>query len=416
MAKTQEVTATEQEDALLQEVRSTLKPFEVLDNEKFCVFTDDRTGAHFCEVHVSADALIEHSTIDVPLDPDGQPDYRANRSLVEDAYAFRVMKEDAKAGRSFSNIVAEFIKKDGDQYPLKIIGGQHRIEAIREALGVGINKHHGVKIYLGLTTAQRLDVQLISNTNIEASSDLWDRMQETHKGPELRQWCQSVGLLGEGQDFADRALRGAVTVRLARTFILNYFKGSEIDSKHFDGLDTTSVLAITGQHDQEWEKLRGDRSSELWTHQQLQRAGQEFSRLVNAQRAAFARTRTKSPIDQPEKALSAAILAAWAYVAGILHKNENRLKRHYALADKTGGDPLNAKALAAAKHKTDPDTYRGLGTRTDVKDRGRLVELFYLQAEDGSGISKSSIDIAMAKYHAKQAQLDVLKMQARNRA
>ena len=99
----------------------------------------------------------------------------------------------------------------------------------------------------------------------------------------------------------------------------------------------------------------------------------------------------------------------------MLHKNEVRLKRHYDLANTSGHDPLNAAALSSAKHRTDPDTYRGLGTRTDVKDRGRLVELFYIQAEKGDGISKRDIELAMAKYHAKQAQLEVAKVASRKR-
>jgi hypothetical protein len=54
-----------------------------------------------------------------------------------------------------------------------------------------------------------------------------------------------------------------------------------------------------------------------------------------------------------------------------------------------------------------------LGYRTDTRERGRLVELFYLQAEEGKGITKNSIDVAIAKHHAKLASLDVQKAQAR---
>lgn len=64
--------------------------------------------------------------------------------------------------------------------------------------------------------------------------------------------------------------------------------------------------------------------------------------------------------------------------------------------------------MAKAKHKSDPVNYRGLGSRTDVKERGRLVELFYLQAEKGAGITKPLIDLALTKYFAKQANLEVL--------
>jgi hypothetical protein len=81
-------------------------------------------------------------------------------------------------------------------------------------------------------------------------------------------------------------------------------------------------------------------------------------------------------------------MTAWAYVAGVLKNNRPRLERHFNLMAAKGKDPLNAAALAKGKHKTDPENYRGLGYRTDAKERGRLVELFYLQAEKGSGIRR----------------------------
>jgi hypothetical protein len=66
---------------------------------------------------------LELGTIDVPLDPEGQPEYRANREIVEDHVAFERMKEDAAARRSFSNIVAEYTTSYDSTHPLKIIGG-----------------------------------------------------------------------------------------------------------------------------------------------------------------------------------------------------------------------------------------------------------------------------------------------------
>ena len=174
------------------------------------------------------------------------------------------MKEDALGGRTFSNIVAEYSKDYDPEHPLKIIGDQHRYQAIRAALDAGIDNYHGVKVYLDLDMDQRLDVQLISNTNIAISSDLYDRMQETFKGPELREWCQSVGLLEVGKDFADRGGRGRpLTVRDARTFICNYYRGQELDLKKFDVSDTTPVLCENGAHDADWDVLRTEHP-EIW--------------------------------------------------------------------------------------------------------------------------------------------------------
>jgi hypothetical protein len=40
---------------------------------------------------------------------------------------------------------------------------------------VGIDEYHGVKVYLGLDIKQRLDVQLISNTNIISAATVCRR-------------------------------------------------------------------------------------------------------------------------------------------------------------------------------------------------------------------------------------------------
>jgi hypothetical protein len=390
-----------------------LKVFSPLEAPNVLLLADRRTDAKYCECHVKASKLIPLGTTDVPLDPDEQADYRANRELVANAAAYTRMIEDAKLGRSFSNLVAEFTTDFDKDHPMKIIGGQHRFEAIREALSTGVDEYHGVKVYFDLNLDQRLDVQLISNTNIAISGDLFDRMHETAMGPQLRNWAQAVGLLDEGQDFADRRARGGqISVQLARTFILNYFAGALVDPKKFDVTETMPQLCVTGQHDDEWAHLRVQHS-ELWTDAGLKRAGAEFAKLVKAQRAACEKVKPKPPIDHFEKAMNPAILASWAYIAGMLNGNESRLKRHYALSDTANRDPLNASALAKGRHKTDPENYRGLGYRTDAKERGRLAELFCLQAEKGDGIAKGNIDVAIAKYHAKQAALEVVKLETK---
>ena len=380
--------------------------------KKINFVTDNRTGARYCELHIKAEKLIELGTVDVPLDPEDQPDYRANREIVENAAAFSTMREDAQLRRSFSNIVAEFIDDDDDDYPLKIIGGQHRFKAISEALGEGIDEYHGVKLYFELDNNQRLDVQLISNTNISISGDLLDRMQETMRGPKLRNWAQKVGFLESGQDFTDKRQRGGpASVQVVRTFITNFYLGQKVSDKKFDKSDTSPVLPASGQDDAEWEAVQ-KKHPKLWEDKALEAAAKSFTKLAKAQKQAFA-GQNGSPIDFREKAFSFAVLAAWAFVAGVLQKNQVRLARHFALADVSGKDPLNAAALAKGRHKSDAASYRGLGARTDAKERGRLAELFFVQAEDGSGIAKGNIDVAIAKYHAKQAYFEVEKAKAK---
>jgi hypothetical protein len=387
-------------------------------HEKLLLLSDARTGAHYCECHILGSKIIALGTTDVPLDPDEQPEYRANREIEEGSVAFQKMKDDAKLQRSFSNIVAEW-KKDSEDLlvsPLKIIGGQHRFEAIRYALESQADVYHGVKVYFALDMPQRLDVQLISNTNIDISGDLIDRLRETAKGSQLRDWCQATGLLKKGQDFADSYTRnGPISVRMATTFITNYYMGKPIDSKNFSSVATAPIVYKSGGSDDQWEQTK-TAHPELWTDQGLLMAGKEFAALIRAQRAAFENSKKqgkRAKPDYPEKALNLAIMAAWAYVAGVLHNNAPRLKRHFALKDWTSHDPLNASQLASGRHWSDATNYRGLGYRTDPQERGRFAELFFIQADDGKGITKSSIDIAIKKYHAKQGQLEVKEAEAK---
>jgi hypothetical protein len=174
-----EAVSSQELKELVNEFATLCEPYE---QKSLRVLIDNRTGASYCECHLRATKLIELATIDVPLDPDEQPEYRANREIVEDHAAFDRMKEDAKARRTFSNIVAEFTKAFEADRPIKIIGGQHRYKAIEEAYDNGIDELHGLKVYFALTPDQRLDVQSISNTNIATSTDLFDRMHETGSG------------------------------------------------------------------------------------------------------------------------------------------------------------------------------------------------------------------------------------------
>jgi hypothetical protein len=400
------------------EIREMLADFvktcEPVDALPVLVMQDKATGALFIEAHVWGSKLVPSATIDVPLDPDEQADYRANREIVEDHTAFAKMRGDARNGRSFSNLVCEFSRSFDDEHPVKIIGGQHRFTAIEEALENDVDEQHGIKLYFGLDSEQRLDVQLISNTNIAVSTDLFDRMSETLTGPQLRTWCQNVGLLETSEDFADRRARGnPITVRAARTFMVNYYRGTAIDPKKFDSSETTPVLLKSGVEVEEWATLKAEKP-EMWQDENLQLAGKEFALLVKAQRAFFEASPGKpkpGQADFAEKALNYAILSAWAYVAGVLSRNKTRQKRHFDLRKSSAKDPLNASALAKGRHKTDAENYRGLGYRTDAKERGRLTELFYLQAEDGGKITASKIDLAIKKFHAKEAQLEVSKAQ-----
>ena len=392
---------------IAESVQEFLNEFNLLEEDTIYILTDLCTNSFFIECHIAAKDIVGKGTIDVPLDPENQPEYRANREVVETHSAYEKMRDDALNKRTFSNIVCEYTRTFEAEKPLKVIGGQHRYLAVKEALEKLVNEYHGIKLYFGLNTEQRLDVQLISNTNIAVSADLLDRMFETFKGPHLRNWCQKIGLLEINEDFADKKQRGSqISVRAARTFILNYYKGKSIDANKFADSETIPVLAKTGVDiDEDWEKIRNS-EPDLWENKKLLTAGKKIAELNKKQQEYF--YTKKENFEYADKAISYAVLAAWAFIAGVLENNPTRLQRHYNLSNITSTDPLNALALAKGRHKTDPQNYRGLGTRTDSKERGRLTELFFLQAEKGGGINKALVDVAIKKYHAKMALLEVV--------
>ena len=413
---------TEDLDDVRQQVLDFAEACDPQEAPAMSVFTDRRNGARYCLCHIRASKLLSLATIDVPLDPESQPDYRANREIEEDHAAYEQMKLDACAHRSFNGLVCEYTTAFDESHPVKVIGGQHRYNAIKLAAENDIDEWHGLQVYFGLDPDQRLDVQVISNTNIQVSPDWIDRVYETQAGPELRDWCQAVGLLEQGQDFISRRQKGkSITVRDARTFVLNFYLGKKIDPEKFSETDTTPVLARSGSRDAEWEALR-KASPDMWSDPALIKAGKEFALLAQVQRDHFRRPKPRKSAkrskvleaDFAEKTCTYAILSAWAYVAGMLQSNPTRLDRHYNLRSITGRDPLNAAALAKARHKTDPDNYRGLATRNDSKERGRCVELFYKQAEKGEGISSAVIETAIAKYHAKKAVLEAKQVEAKH--
>ena len=400
-------------DEFAEDIANFVNLFSPLEKGNLTLLRDHRTKAVFIECHILASKITDLGTTDVPLDTEASAEYRANRDLVADHAAFEQMRNDAMEGRRFSNIVAEFV--DGDDHPLKIIGGQHRYMAIQEARQENVDIEHGVKVYFQLDNEQRLDVQIISNTNISVSKELLDRMYETLAGAELRDWCQKCGLLEEGQDFADKPGRSnPITVKEARSFICNFYLGLAVNPTEFASRDTTPQLVEAGKRDPKIWRDTKQNNPGLWKDKKLQAAGKAFASLRTAQMEAFFDKKTSryfGPADFRHKAKNLALLAGWAFIAGCLSGNPARLKRHYALAEKgKSKDPLRADLLANGRHSTDPANYRGLGYRSDPKERGRFAELFWIQAEKGMGITKNTIELAIQEYEAKQANLRAKEM------
>lgn len=88
-------------DLVADEIEEFANKFQPVEKTLY-VMLDKCTNAVFCECHISAELILKLCTVDVPLDPEEQSDYRANRELVEDSSAFLQMKMDAKKGRVFS--------------------------------------------------------------------------------------------------------------------------------------------------------------------------------------------------------------------------------------------------------------------------------------------------------------------------
>jgi len=126
------------------------------------------------------------------------------------------MEQDALNGRSFEDMVVEYDTSYRIKKPLKVYGGQHRLRAIEKAKDVKGSVFHGVRVYFDLSREQKVEIATVNNTSIAVPNDLLDRMREQLLGSELRDWCQSVGLLEKGEDFADRRSPDTPTVRIPR--------------------------------------------------------------------------------------------------------------------------------------------------------------------------------------------------------
>lgn len=388
-----------------------LTPLEASLGLPLVLLLDLKSGAYYVTCHLTGETITTKCDIDAVLDPDESDDYKLNRDIYTDTYAYKMMQQDATKQRSFEDIVAEYDTKYRPGSPLKIYGGQHRVTAIKEAFKEGVNAYHGLRVYFDLTTDQRLEIATVSNTSIAIANDLLDRMQEEWLGSELRQWCQTVGLLKQDQNFADkRNSAGTLTVRVARTLVVNYFRGK---SDAPDGPHHPKVCSSGAGVDSDYDTLR---TTIDWKDADFIQMGHEFSKLHELQRERVTNRETDTHQEFANKAIHPCVVAAWSYASGMLSGDKDSLEAHYSLPESVGtkgdGDPLNAKALSSARLKgVDPDTYRGLGARIQGNELGRMLELFLLQATKARkrGISAQLANAAIQSYEAKKAQQEAAK-------
>ena len=371
-------------------VDSFLREVETLENiyqSQIIIHQDFKSMGYYIKCDIEAKNVISLLDMNAKLNPTDKESIRANRELLLKHNTYKRMVSDAKEGREFNDIIVEYTREYSPEKPLKIWGGQHRVKAIQEAFAEkGISRYHGFKIFFNLSKQQRMEIALISNTNISVSNDLFDRLlEETFVGFKLREWCYQVGLLKKGDDFPDQGTRSEkVTVKLARTFVTNFYKGkekmNELNNKDQDKNIYEPHLCESGDNlDLEYKRIITNYGDEIWKSDSLIKAGKAFTLLHNTQYNAV-----KSSKILPnrkgfrDKAITESVISAWAYVAGLLQGDLSRLENHYSIPklSQTIPDPLNAKEMSTFRHDSDDITYRGLGTRSAIKDRQRMAQLF----------------------------------------
>lgn len=380
---------------------SKFKPHEVKNGSTLVLFFDEKSKAYYLVCHLTAKTLKEKCDLEASLDGSDEDDiYKLNRDITEDQLAYKRMQEDAAEGRSFEDMVVEYDIAYRATKPLKVYGGQHRLQALLKT-NQKESIVHGVRVYFALTREQKVEIATVNNTSIAVPNDLIDRMREQLLGSELRDWCQSVGLLGMGEDFADRKSPEDPTVRVARTLLVNFYKG--LDTESLDQFHQPIICKSGANVDELYMEVR---KRVNWSDPALLEMGKEFARLHQIQRERVSNRKQDTLAEYARKALSLAVVSSWSYAAGLFQKDSVKLASHYRLPEYVSApdDPLNGKGLSQARHKIiDPETYRGLGARNHPTELGRMLEVFLVSAAKKKKITKDLANAAIQSYEAKRA-------------
>ncbi len=381
-----------------QEIKTTVEAFlrdidtaEKAKNVPIFIYQDGVKESYYIRCTISGETMSKVISLDARLDPQSGETFRDNREVLLTHNTFLRMRADAENEREFNDIIAEYITSYLPEKPLKVWGGQHRSRAIIDAfLQKKVSRYHGFRVYFGLSKEQRAELAMISNTNIAISNDLFDRqLEETYMGPHLRRWCSKVGLIKPTEDFPDVGSHAErITTQGARSFIVNYFKGKQTGEQlNNDQLDRNVYEPYLCQSgiflDEEYRQLTEQMGSTLWADKGLLEAGKAFARLHIAQYKAIKKSKSNYRIFRM-KALTPSVLSAWSYVAGLLQSHPSRLQIHLTVPQPPKGvpDPLNAEEMSKFKFYQDIETYRGLGTRSILRDRQRMAQVFLARTID----------------------------------
>jgi hypothetical protein len=349
------------------------------------IFQDGVNNSYYIKCQVLARIASKIIDLNAKIKAKDPESFRANRELMLKDTTYLKMELDAANGREFNDIIVEYNSEYNADKPLKVWGGQHRAHAISGAIN-SANRYHGFKVYFDLNEKQRTEVALISNTNMGVSDDTFDRMlEETTFGNTLRKWCQKIGFLGPKEDFPDVGSRSEkITVKLARSFIVNYYMGldkgktiksEELDKNIYDPYVTETGVSI----DSKYAEIMSEKRNKILSDKSLIEAGEKFLELHRTQyEAVKGNPKIRNRKAYRNKALVISVLCGWSYIAGLLQNHRARLLNHYMIPKTTSKipDPLNAEEMSNFKHDSDLPTYRGLGTRQSAKDMQRLAQVF----------------------------------------
>ncbi len=399
---------------LVDDFANQIEILEVVNQTPLQLFQDGKSGAYYTDCHILSTNVSDLLDYEASLDPDDQDDIKANRSLQSLHRLFQKMQDDAKRGRQFNDIIVEYMPSGSRaDKPLKIYGGQHRANSIETAAKAGIQRYHGFRVYFGLSVNQRNEIAQVSNSNINVPLDLFDKMQETVLGPGLRNWCRSIGLLSK--DFAERKNNdGIITARLARTLVINFIEGKETKGQ----IETKPYSNFLGNEvNEKYLGLTKEQRNKYLHDTDLLEAGKQFAKLHKVQMDEVRKDAELSKTAEfKTKAITPSVLSSWAFAAGLLQRDKARLAKLYQLPEKSKGkNPLAAREMADYHHQSaDRETYRGLGTRSDKKERGKLIELFLLySSKQQPRITSQLIDSAVTNYYSYVLERDRKKKSAR---
>ncbi|MCX5992082.1 MAG: hypothetical protein NTZ04_07140 [Chloroflexi bacterium] len=178
-----------------------------------------------------------------------------------------------------------------------------------------------------------------------------------------------------------------MTVQSARTFVVNFYKGKErgqqLTGDQLGKKVYEPYLCGSGPFlDQNYASLVSPDGVSPWKDEALKKAGRAFAELHRAQYEAIKKSKSRRKSFR-SKCLTDSVLSAWSYVAGLLQPHPARLQNHLIIPKPPKGapDPLNAAEMSTFKHDQDVRTYRGLGTRSALKDRQRMAQVFLSRSQ-----------------------------------